>query len=200
MVWIQTEYVVHKYVLDHCDTLHLTQSINTGVIPIGLALTNNSQGRMLLNPINTAIAHLIQTQGYNSILNKRIRLGTGCATKHASEDQAITLYNMGGVFIMYGALTFLSFVHTSIQNVFGDTNASCEDDKVHKDTPEQLADQKDLDQNAAHAVVQCGVDPHAMEMSVFDRGMIEPGHLIELRASSPRYRTGNSTTNEPPTS
>ena len=134
MVWIQTEPVVHKYVLDRCDTLHLTESINTFVSPLGLALRNNSQGRTLVNPINIAIAHLILTPGYNNILDKHIRIGTVCETKQASEDQAVTLYNMWGVFIIYGAITFLSFVRTSIRLIwardFGDTNASCEDDKA----------------------------------------------------------------------
>ena len=159
MVWLQSGPVVHMYVLDHCDTLYETQSVKTQVLPVGLAFSNNS--RHMLDPFNSAISHLLGTPKYNEIAANNFRSGTGCENKQNSDDQAISLHNMLGVFIVYGALALASLVHTSIQqarqNGSGATNDNSDDTK-HK--TEMFADHTHVELTNIFGLANSSNVPH----------------------------------------
>jgi hypothetical protein len=127
-IWFDHATVLHQYHLEHCDEFHKVDYMGDPSIVFGIALKDSPAHQTLLPKLNAAIAWYIQSQKWRDLRRNEWKTGLVCPVKEVSDTAAVSLRSMSGLFIVYGAVTALSFGCALVVHWKSDCHNTASDD------------------------------------------------------------------------
>jgi len=106
--------------LDHCSTMSLNQDIRFDYASVYHTMRQNDTE--LATRMSTVTLTLLGSKRYQEILKSSLGIGTSCDRESSTDDEdvgdQITVWQMSGVFIVFGGVGILSICAVTVQRMF----------------------------------------------------------------------------------
>ena len=96
----------------HCDTMHLAPNIEIEPIHDYQLMRDDDLGAW--REVSDAILKVLGTPAYSRMVHENMRFGQTCGDRHGSDTDKITVEQMSGAFIIFGACGLLAVVLTAL--------------------------------------------------------------------------------------